>query len=203
MQARTRNLASRALRAQVLADVRGMLARFSASYAIQHGVAKGENREEILREHLKSHLPRRFQVGTGLVVDSKGNSSGQHDIIIADALYSPLILPAAPNAIFPLESVHCVIEVRSRFVHTLEKEFGAIADRFRKLTRLKHSTGVVRYTPPTKFVAHAKPNIKTEQLCRDILAWQKPLYTLESDANADLIAMGAKPVTSDTASEWA
>jgi predicted Rossmann fold nucleotide-binding protein DprA/Smf involved in DNA uptake len=42
------------------------------------------------------------------------------------------------------------------------------------------------------FVAYAEPNGKTEQFCREVMAWGKPLYTLESKANAHLTAMGAK-----------
>lgn len=45
------------------------------------------------------------------------------------------------------------------------------------------------------FVAYAEPLSKTEGLCRDIIAWGKPLYTLESNANAHLMALGARPVT--------
>jgi len=46
-------------------------------------------------------------------------------------------------------------------------------------------------------VAHAQPSGKTEQFCRDIVAWGKPLYTLDSPANANLVALGAKPVRPD------
>lgn len=45
------------------------------------------------------------------------------------------------------------------------------------------------------FVAHAEPKSMTEQFCRDILVRRKALYTLESEANAHLIALGAKPFT--------
>jgi predicted Rossmann fold nucleotide-binding protein DprA/Smf involved in DNA uptake len=41
------------------------------------------------------------------------------------------------------------------------------------------------------FVAYAEPNGKTEQFCREVVAWGKSLYTLESDAKAHLIALGA------------
>jgi predicted Rossmann fold nucleotide-binding protein DprA/Smf involved in DNA uptake len=44
------------------------------------------------------------------------------------------------------------------------------------------------------FVAYAEPHSKTDQFCRDIIEWQKPLYMLKSDANLSLIALGAKPV---------
>ena len=44
------------------------------------------------------------------------------------------------------------------------------------------------------FIAHAAPGSKTEHFCRDILAWGKPLLTLESDDNANLIALGVRHV---------
>ena len=47
------------------------------------------------------------------------------------------------------------------------------------------------------FVIHAEPSSKTEELCRQILSWQKPIYTFESDYNKNLIEMGARPVNMD------
>ena len=44
------------------------------------------------------------------------------------------------------------------------------------------------------FVAHARPTGKTEQFCREVLGWGKTVYTLDSDLNANLIDLGAKPV---------
>ena len=52
------------------------------------------------------------------------------------------------------------------------------------------------------FVAHAGPSSKTEAFCRQILSWQKPIYTFESDYNKDLIEMGARLVTTDNVPEW-
>lgn len=51
------------------------------------------------------------------------------------------------------------------------------------------------------FVAYAEPLGKTEQFCRDVLAWRKPLYTLENSANADLLALGGMPITPHNLSE--
>jgi len=53
------------------------------------------------------------------------------------------------------------------------------------------------------FVVHAKPSSKTEELCRDILSWKKPIYTFESNYNKNLIKMGARPVNMDNVSGWA
>ncbi|MDI6795246.1 MAG: hypothetical protein QME81_20690, partial [bacterium] len=47
------------------------------------------------------------------------------------------------------------------------------------------------------FVAYASAGSKIEQFCREVLAWQKPLYTLEGDANIKLMALGAKPISPD------
>ena len=44
------------------------------------------------------------------------------------------------------------------------------------------------------FVAHAEPSSKTEELCRQIISWQKPIYTFESDYNKNLIKMSAQPI---------
>jgi predicted Rossmann fold nucleotide-binding protein DprA/Smf involved in DNA uptake len=53
------------------------------------------------------------------------------------------------------------------------------------------------------FVAHADPASKTETFCREILSWQKAIYTFDSDYNKNLIEMGAQLVSIDNVSEWA
>jgi predicted Rossmann fold nucleotide-binding protein DprA/Smf involved in DNA uptake len=42
------------------------------------------------------------------------------------------------------------------------------------------------------FVAHAEPGGKTEKLCHQVLAWGKPLFTLEGGHNRDLLGLGAR-----------
>ena len=53
------------------------------------------------------------------------------------------------------------------------------------------------------FVAHAGHGSKTEAFCKEILSWQKPVYTFDSDYNKNLIEMGAQPVNMDNISGWA
>ncbi|BAU10281.1 hypothetical protein LEP3755_07640 [Leptolyngbya sp. NIES-3755] len=48
------------------------------------------------------------------------------------------------------------------------------------------------------FIAYANPNGKTIAFAQQILAWDKPLFTFESDNNRELIAMGAKPLEPPT-----
>jgi predicted Rossmann fold nucleotide-binding protein DprA/Smf involved in DNA uptake len=44
------------------------------------------------------------------------------------------------------------------------------------------------------FVAHATPGSKTEALCRQVVAWGKPLFVFDAPANAHLLALGARPL---------
>ena len=54
------------------------------------------------------------------------------------------------------------------------------------------------------FFAYAAPGSKTERFCHDVLAWGKPLLTLESDDNAHLLALGARAVRPENVGEqWA
>jgi predicted Rossmann fold nucleotide-binding protein DprA/Smf involved in DNA uptake len=43
-------------------------------------------------------------------------------------------------------------------------------------------------------ILYATPGSKTETFCREILGWKKSLFTLASDLNQNLIALGAKPL---------
>ncbi len=44
------------------------------------------------------------------------------------------------------------------------------------------------------FVAHASEDGKLEAFCCELAAMGKPFKTLDSDANANLIAFGARPL---------
>jgi predicted Rossmann fold nucleotide-binding protein DprA/Smf involved in DNA uptake len=48
------------------------------------------------------------------------------------------------------------------------------------------------------FVAYASPGSKTERFCQKVISWDKPLFTLESQDNATLIALGARPLKPDS-----
>jgi Ribonuclease HepT-like len=39
---------------------------------------------------------------------------------------------------------------------------------------------------------------KTEQFCKELLTWNKPMYTFHSESNAELIAIGMKNIEDPT-----
>src|SRR5687767_5188425 len=65
-----------------------------------------------LRDFLAAHLPRRFGLGFGHLIDSAEQTSPFCEAVIYDALNCPSY-PAASGSIYPCEGVAAVIEVRS------------------------------------------------------------------------------------------
>jgi predicted Rossmann fold nucleotide-binding protein DprA/Smf involved in DNA uptake len=50
-------------------------------------------------------------------------------------------------------------------------------------------------------IVHAAPSSKTEQLCRDIINWQKAVYTIDNEANEKLVSLGAHRLTAEAVSK--
>jgi predicted Rossmann fold nucleotide-binding protein DprA/Smf involved in DNA uptake len=48
-------------------------------------------------------------------------------------------------------------------------------------------------------ILHAAPSSKTEQLCKELISWQKTVYTMDSEANQNLVELGLNPVTLEQA----
>jgi hypothetical protein len=79
-----------------------------------HAAERGSEAEGILREFLKAKLPRRFDVGSGIVVGSGGAISRQSDLIIYDAMNSPVYRTGERLQILPRDNVAAIIEVKSK-----------------------------------------------------------------------------------------
>jgi len=107
-----------------------LLARFRESGFIDHSGDKGENREDLLREFLKDHLPKQYGVLKGEIVTKDGAKSHAADVIVYDALSSP-VLYKGKTAVVPIEGVYGIIEVKSR----LSK--AELVDAIRKIEAFK------------------------------------------------------------------
>lgn len=89
-----------------------LLARYRQTSLVHHAGDRGENREEILRDFLNQHLPKKYGVLKGEVITSVGGHSHSADVIVYDALNAP-VLYSGRTAVVPIESVYGIIEVKS------------------------------------------------------------------------------------------
>lgn len=78
-----------------------------------HSVSKGTELERVLIEFLKKKLPKRFGVVSGFILDKVDNVSTQQDVIIYDALNTPVYSYDANNCVIPNDNVAIVIEVKT------------------------------------------------------------------------------------------
>jgi len=88
----------------------------------EHQGVKGSGNEEILRDLLTKFIPKRYGVGTGIVVDKHGHQSRQSDIIIYDTFLYPSLLSLATLHLFPVDIVYATIEVKTTLDSSSSKE---------------------------------------------------------------------------------
>ena len=117
------------------------------SSQFSHSPSKGSAREFILMELLRRHLPQKLAVGSGLIVSSDGQSSKQIDIVIYDALNTPIMYMADELQIFPIECVYAVIEVKS---HLNSTELRKSVENIRSVKRMPKVAYVINDNPIKK-----------------------------------------------------
>jgi hypothetical protein len=88
----------------------------------QHQGVKGEGNETVLRDLLTRFIPRRYGVGTGVVIDRYGTQSRQIDIVIYDTLMYPSLLSLTSVHLFPVDIVYATIEVKTTLTSASARE---------------------------------------------------------------------------------
>lgn len=84
----------------------------STRQVVQHPVMKGDVSENAWLDHFQTYLPKRYTASRACVVDHRGATSDQIDIVIHDRHFSPFVLERDGARFVPAESVYCVIEVK-------------------------------------------------------------------------------------------
>lgn len=87
-----------------------------------HQGVKGTGNEMVLRDLLTRFIPKRYNVGTGVVIDRHGNQSRQCDIVIYDTFLYPSLLSLASVHLFPVDITYAVIEVKTTLTSESAKE---------------------------------------------------------------------------------
>lgn len=64
------------------ARVRAALAAAKALTGVEHPLVKGRLRELVVDQLLRPVLPPSFGLGTGVIVDTRGGTSGEIDIVV-------------------------------------------------------------------------------------------------------------------------
>lgn len=86
---------------------------FNELSVVAHASLKGGEAERLVRTFLEEHLPKRFDVGAGFIIDRFDNVSKQIDVIVYDALNCPVYRASEEAGIFPSDNVAATVEVKS------------------------------------------------------------------------------------------
>jgi hypothetical protein len=81
---------------------------------IPHESEKGGLRERRVCDFLERHLPDKYGVASGHIIDRLGKVSLQEDIVIFDKSNSPMLRADDYYQIFPCETVYATVEVKSK-----------------------------------------------------------------------------------------
>jgi hypothetical protein len=144
----------------------------TAGRNIRHGPTQGNVTEAGWRAMLDLHLPHRYTVGSGFVVDAGGATSQQIDLIIFDQQYCPLVFHANDVKYVAAESVYAVFEIKPK----LNAEYvGEAIEKAESVRRLK------RTSVDITSAAGRHPAFKPKPILAGILAfdtdWSPPLGT--------------------------
>jgi hypothetical protein len=112
------------------AEMRHKLEVVRAKFA--HSGNKGTDTETVLREFLRSYLPRRYGVGHGEIVDSFGSRSAQTDIVVVTDEH-PFTFTGDEPGLFFVEGVFTAGEVKSVLTTQELERTIANALKFREL----------------------------------------------------------------------
>ena len=116
-----------------------------------HNYEFGSYREKVIKDYLRTFIPVRLDIGSGFIVNSKNEISGETDIIIYDKQNTPLITDDLNKKIFPAEPVVGIGEAKS--VISSEAKLKKI------LKELSQKKKIVR-EKNFEWVIHRKPDAK-------------------------------------------
>lgn len=79
---------------------------------ITHPGSKGDALENAWIDWLRNYLPNRYSVDKAIVIDHKGNTSHQIDIVIYDNWFTPFVFSQNGFHYIPAEGVYAIFEVK-------------------------------------------------------------------------------------------
>jgi hypothetical protein len=130
--------------------------RLSAQ-SVTHDGTLGEVNEQCFIDVLRRYLPHRYAIDRGIVIDSKGCTSDQIDLVIYDRQYTPTLLDQHAHRFIPAEAVYCVLEVKPTLNKAYLEYAGDKARSVRALARtsveIVHAGGTYPAKPLSPILA--------------------------------------------------
>ena len=117
-----------------------------ASDLIKHPGEKGRTSEFIARGIIRAILPQKFSIGTGFLVNSKGDRSRQQDLVLFDETMNAPIRLAGEVGVFPVECVYATVEVKSTLTKKTIREAAESIGEIRTYSKPRYyrTRGVVK-----------------------------------------------------------
>lgn len=134
-----------------------MIAKANLSNIVNHPVDKGDNAEDNWIKWFNEYFPKRYKAAKATIIDSKGNTSDQIDIVLYDKQYSYLAFNENNIKYLPAESVYAVFEVKQKLNRENMIYAGEKAESVRKLYRtsaeIPYAGGVYPAKKPNHIIA--------------------------------------------------
>lgn len=111
-----------------------------------HGTTIGDDSEANWARVLREFLPGRYGVAKGHVMDSRGATSDQIDLLVYDSQYTPLLAQTSGGDMFvPAEAVYAVFEVKQEmskeFMEYAGDKIASVRDLHRTSIPINHAGG--------------------------------------------------------------
>lgn len=141
--------------AKVQVNLRGQMAL--ASQSISHAGTMGSVNEDHWLEILRAYLPNRYDVATGIVIDSHGNRSDQIDVIVFDRHFTPTLLDQKNHRYIPAEAVYAMFECKptidKSYIEYAQAKAASVRRMHRTSVAIAHAGGVYKPKDPFRILA--------------------------------------------------
>lgn len=141
-------------------DIRNLISTSDEIENIKHRGLKGAYRESTLGKVIKNYLPFGWDLGSGEIIDSFGETSNEADLLIYNKSIIPPVLFTENEGSYPIESCFYVFEVKTVSTAT---EIQTTLEKFKNLRKLK-STSARR--PVTVYFAYSTDLTKESEFER-------------------------------------
>jgi len=117
---------------------------------IYHKGEEGKECESILKLFLERYLPKKYSIGSGLIISKDKNlKSNQVDLIIYDTINSPLLSYYESLDLLPIECIYTGIEVKKRL--NKNEDLTDILKKIEKIKSLPKKNYLVEKNTPIQF----------------------------------------------------